>query len=257
MGKSSNQRNTPLLIAGGTVVVAAIVAVAVGFNHAANSGVDRSTATPSAAASATATPGSSQIPFADCSTATFGPQLAPLNQPTNVHVYPNVPGMSIDTTKLYEATITTANRGTIVVCLQPNLAPQTINVFVTLARNHFYDGIPWHRVVSGFVIQAGDPTCAGNVPPPPATPDATKCGGGGPGFQFGDEPVKQRYVAGAIAMANSGANTNGSQFFIDSADDTSLPPKYNLFGKVATGMDVVTKVQQGDIIQSITVTEQQ
>lgn len=256
MGQSSNRRNTPLLIAGGTVVVAAIVAIAVGFNHAANSGVDRSTATPSAAATSTASPASGQVPFADCSAATFGPQLPPLNQPANLHAYPNVPGMSIDTTKLYEATITTASRGTIVVCLQPNLAPQTVNVFVTLARNHFYDGIPWHRVVSGFVIQAGDPTCVGNVPAPPASPSGS-CGSGGPGFSFNDEPVKQKYVAGAIAMANSGANTNGSQFFIDSADDTSLPPKYNLFGKVATGMDVVTKVQQGDIIQSITVTEQQ
>lgn len=256
MGQSSNQRNTPLLIAAGTVVVAAIVAVAVGFNHAANSGVDRSTATPSAAATSTATPASGQVPFADCSTATFGPPLAPLNQPSDVHVYSNVPGMSIDTTKLYEATITTANRGTIVVCLQPNLAPQTVNVFVTLARNHFYDGIPWHRVVSGFVIQAGDPSCIGNVPAPPASPSGA-CGSGGPGFSFNDEPVKQRYVLGAIAMANSGANTNGSQFFIDSADDTTLPPKYNLFGKVATGLDVVGKIQQGDIIQSITVTEQQ
>ena len=255
MGQSSSPRNTPLLIAAGTVVVAAVVAVAVGFNHAANSGVDRSTATPSAAATSTASPASGQVPFADCSTATFGAPLAPLGQPADVHVYPHVPGMSIDTTKLYEATITTAGKGTIVVCLQPNLAPQTVNVFVTLARNHFYDGIPWHRVVSGFVIQAGDPLCIGHTAP--AQPVAGDCSTGGPGFQFNDEPVKQRYVAGAIAMANSGANTSGSQFFIDSADDTSLPPKYNLFGKVATGMDVVTKVQQGDVIQSITVSEQQ
>ena len=258
MSQPGNTRNTPLLIAAGTVIVAAIVAVAVGFNHAANSGVDR--ASPSASsvpATSTATAASGRVPYADCATATFGSPLAPVNQPSDVHVYPNVPGMSIDTSKLYEATITTEGRGAIVVCLQPNLAPQTVNVFVTLARNHFYDGIPWHRVVSAFVIQAGDPSCIGNVQAPPATPAGT-CGGGGPGFQFNDEPVKQQYVNGSIAMANSGANTNGSQFFISSADNTTnLQPKYNLFGKVASGMDVVPKVQQGDIIQSITVTEQQ
>ncbi|MBV8527793.1 MAG: peptidylprolyl isomerase [Candidatus Dormibacteraeota bacterium] len=259
MGQPSNQRNTPLLIAAGTVVVAAIVAVAVGFNHAANSGVNRQTETPSAAASSTATPtpGASQVPYADCTTATFGSPLAPLNQPSDPHVYATVPGMSIDQTKLYEATITTANRGTIVVCLQPNLAPQTVNVFVTLSRNHFYDGIPWHRVVAAFIIQAGDPSCIGNVQALPATPSGT-CGSGGPGFHFDDEPVKQQYVDGSIAMANSGANTNGSQFFISSADNSkNLQPQYNLFGKVATGLDVVGKIQQGDIIQSITVTEQQ
>ena len=257
MGQPGNTRNTPLLIAAGTVIVAAIVAVAVGFNHAANSGVDRSSPTPSAAGTSTATPAPSQIPYADCSSATFGSPLAPLNQPSDVHVYPNAPGMSIDPTKLYEATITTANRGAIVVCLQPDLAPQTVNVFVTLARNHFYDGIPWHRVVAAFVIQAGDPSCIGNVQAPPATPSGS-CGSGGPGFRFNDEPVKQQYVNGSIAMANSGANTNGSQFFISSADNTkNLQPQYNLFGKVATGLDLVTKIQQGDVIQSITVTEQQ
>ena len=257
MSQPSNRRNMPLLIAAGAVVVAGIVSVAVGFNHAANSGVSRETATPSAAATSTATPAPAQIPYADCSTATFGSPLAPLGQPADPHVYPNVPGMSIDLTKLYEATITTANRGTIVVCLQPNLAPQTVNVFVTLSRNHFYDGIPWHRVVSAFVIQAGDPTCIGNVQAAPATP-AAGCGSGGPGFKFSDEPVKQQYVDGSIAMANSGANTNGSQFFISIADNTkNLQPQYNLFGKVATGLDVITKIQQGDTIQSITVTEQQ
>lgn len=258
MGQPGNTRNTPLLVAAGTVIVAAIVAVAVGFNHAANSGVDRSTPPPSSApATSSATAASGQVPYADCSAATFGSPLAPLNPPSDVHVYPNVPGMSIDTTKLYEATITTTGRGVIVVCLQPNLAPQTVNVFVTLARNHFYDGIPWHRVVSAFVIQAGDPSCIGNVQAPPATPSGT-CGGGGPGFKFNDEPVRQQYVNGSIAMANSGANTNGSQFFISSADNsTNLQPKYNLFGKVASGQDVVPKIQQGDVIQSITVTEQQ
>ena len=89
----------------------------------------------------------------------------------------------------------------------------------------------------------------------PATPSAT-CGGGGPGFQFNDEPVHQQYVEGAVAMANSGANTNGSQFFICIADDTQLAASYNLFGKVESGMSVALKIVQGDLMKSITVREQ-
>jgi cyclophilin family peptidyl-prolyl cis-trans isomerase len=259
MAAPRTPRNVPLLIAAGTVMVAAIVAVAVGFNHAANSGVSRASPTPAAptpTASSSGTPAPSQVPYADCSTTKFGAPLQPLNQPADVHVYANAPGMSIDTSKLYEATITTA-KGTIVLCLQPGLAPQTVNVFVTLARNHFYDGIPFHRVVAGFVIQGGDPNCVGNVPAAPASPTGS-CGSGGPGFKFNDEPVKQKYVDGCVAMANSGPNTNGSQFYICSADDTSqLQSLYNLFGKIASGMNVVTQIAQGDLMQSVTVAEQQ
>ena len=138
--------------------------------------------------------------------------------------------MQIDTTKLYRVTITTA-RGPIVLCLQPDLAPVTVNNFVVLARNHFYDGLKFHRVVAGFVVQGGDPQGTG---------------AGGPGYQFDDEPVRQQYVLGALAMANSGKNTNGSQFFICIADDTtSLAPSYNLFGKVAAGIDVAQKIVAG------------
>ena len=135
-------------------------------------------------------------------------------------------------------------------------APNTVNVIVTLARNHFYDGIPFHRVVASFVVQGGDPQCIGNVPVRPASPigDMRQ---GGPGFQFNDEPVHQQYVEGAVAMANSGANTNGSQFFICIADDWhSCTPSYNLFGKVEIGMDVALKIAQGDVMKSITVREQ-
>lgn len=258
MAQPRGSRNSALLVAAGVVIVAAIVAVAVGFNHAATVGVTgpSPSATASASASPASSPAPSQVAYADCSTATFGAPLQPLNPPADPHVYAAAPGMSIDTTKLYQVTITTA-KGNIVLCLQPDLAPQTVNVFVTLARNHFYDGIPFHRVVSGFVIQGGDPSCVGNVPPAPATPSGT-CGQGGPGFKFDDEPVKQQYVAGCVAMANSGANTNGSQFFICSADDSSqLQPKYNLFGKVQSGMSVVTQIAQGDVMQSVTVAEQQ
>ena len=262
--RSPRPVNLPLVISAGIAVVAALVAIAVGVNHAANVGVNRSTPTaspsqsgsPSAAPSPSPSSSPSIVPYADCSTATFGAALQPLNPPADVHTYSSPPPMTIDTTKLYEATITTA-KGSIVLCLQPNLAPNTVNVFVTLARNHFFDGIPFHRVVSGFVIQGGDPNCIGNVPSPPASPSAS-CGSGGPGFSFNDEPVMQRYTQGCVAEANSGKNTNGSQFFICTADDSStLQNLYNLFGHVQSGMDVALKIQQGDVMQSITVAQQQ
>jgi cyclophilin family peptidyl-prolyl cis-trans isomerase len=259
--QSGGRRRLPLVLGSGAVVVVAIVAIAIGVNGASSplaplpsptptAPVPTPTPSPTPAPTAAAT-----IPFSDCATATFGPVLNPINPPASVHTYSAAPPVTIDTTKLYQATIATA-KGSIVLCLQPNLAPNTVNVFVTLARNHYYDGIPFHRVVAAFVIQGGDPQCIGHVPALPATPSAT-CGGGGPGFQFKDEPVHQQYVEGALAMANSGANTNGSQFFICIANDsTQLAPSYNLFGKVETGMSIALKIVQGDLMKSITVREQ-
>jgi peptidyl-prolyl cis-trans isomerase B (cyclophilin B) len=255
-----SQNRLALVIGSGAVVVIAIVAIAFGVNSASAPLAPVASPTPTAVVpTPTAVPSPTAAPtiaFADCATAKFGPVLAPLAPPASVHTYAAAPAMTIDTSKLYQATIKTA-KGDIVLCLQPDLAPNTVNVMVTLMRNHFYDGIPFHRVVSGFVVQGGDPQCIGAVPAAPATPSAT-CGDGGPGFQFADEPVHQSYVEGALAMANSGANTNGSQFFICIADDTTaLPtPAYNLFGKVESGMDVALKIAQGDVMQSITVREQ-
>lgn len=144
------------------------------------------------------------------------------------HTYKQAPAMSINTKDVYCAGINT-NRGLIVLELDPSLAPNTVNNFVFLAQHHFYDGIVFHRVVPGFVIQAGDPTGKGT---------------GGPGYKFNDEPVKGNYTAGCVAMANSGANTNGSQFFICTGNDTSqLTKAYNLFGHVVQGMNVATKIQ--------------
>jgi cyclophilin family peptidyl-prolyl cis-trans isomerase len=257
---SGGRRRLPLVLGSGAVLVVAIVAIAVGVNGASSPLPPLPSPTPTAAVpTPTPTPSvptaAATIAYADCATATFGPVLAPINPPASVHTYSAAPAMTIDTTKLYQATIATA-KGTIVLCLQPDLAPNTVNVFVTLARNHYYDGIPFHRVVAAFVIQGGDPQCVGHVPALPATPSGT-CGGGGPGFQFKDEPVHQQYIDGALAMANSGANTNGSQFFICIADDsTKLAPSYNLFGKVETGLSVALKIVQGDVMKSITVREQ-
>jgi cyclophilin family peptidyl-prolyl cis-trans isomerase len=247
-----------LLIASAAVVVAAVVAIAFAVN-AANNATPKAVTTPTPRPTATASPSPTPvavIPYADCSTATFGPALPPLNPPSEVHKYPAAPAMTIETSKLYQATIATA-KGNIVLCLQPDLAPVTVNNFVTLARNHFYDAIPFHRVVSSFVDQGGDPNCIGNVPAPPASPSAS-CGQGGPGYAFNDEPVHQKYVEGCVAMANSGPNTNGSQIFICIADDSkTLQNLYNLFGKVESGMDVALKIAQGDVMQTVTVSQQQ
>ncbi len=144
------------------------------------------------------------------------------------HTYSQAPAMTINTNKLYCAGINT-NRGLIVLQLDPKLAPVTVNNFVFLAQHQFYDGLVFHRVVPGFIIQTGDPK--GN-------------GTGGPGYKFNDEPVKGAYTAGCVAMANSGVNTNGSQFFICTADDTAkLQKSYNLFGQVVQGLNVAQKIQ--------------
>jgi cyclophilin family peptidyl-prolyl cis-trans isomerase len=176
-----------------------------------------------------------------CATRTFGQHLSPLNPPADVHAYKAEPSMTIDTKKLYRAIITTS-KGQIFICLDPALAPHSVNNFVTLARNNYYDGLKFHRVVKDFVIQGGDPDGTGN---------------GGPGYKFNDEPVKGQYTLGAVAMANSGENSNGSQFFIATADDTqSLQPKYNLFGNVESGMSVAETIAQNDLMTSILVEEE-
>ena len=240
------------------VIGVAIAIIAIARADQADRASIAASNSPSAAASVSATPSGTPvttIAYADCSKVSFSPALLPLNQPADVHTYPAAPPMTINPNKLYLMTITTS-RGAIKLCLQPQLAPNTVNVMVTLARNHYFDGIPFHRVVPGFVIQGGDPSCIGNTPPSPAAVTGS-CGQGGPGFKFNDEPVHQQYVLGAVAMANSGADTNGSQFFVCIADDSSqLQNNYNLFGKVMSGLDVAQKIQQGDLMQSVTVQQQ-
>jgi peptidyl-prolyl cis-trans isomerase B (cyclophilin B) len=153
--------------------------------------------------------------------------------------YSAPPAMQIDTNKKYHAVITT-NKGDINLELNPAEAPQTVNNFVTLARDGFYDGVKFHRVVPRFVIQGGDPTGTGS---------------GDPGYRFNDESVRRPYKAGTLAMANAGPNTNGSQFFICLEDQPNLPPNYTIFGDVTSGMDVVRNIRQGDVMQSVTVTD--
>jgi cyclophilin family peptidyl-prolyl cis-trans isomerase len=249
-GAPTPRSRTALALAVLVVLVAGLVAVGVVFNRVAgkdsSAGVATPVPSPSTQASATpspsptATPAPATIVFADCSTASFGPPLAPLDKPADVHKYSAPPAMQIKTDKLYQATISTS-RGKIVLCLQPALAPNTVNNFVALARNQFYDGLTFHRVEADFVIQGGDPKGDGT---------------GGPGYSFADEAVHNLYIEGAVAMANSGPNTNGSQFFICSGSKcSSLPPQYNLFGRVESGLDVVKAVQKGDVM-SVSVAEQ-
>ena len=147
----------------------------------------------------------------------------------------------IDPDRRYIATITT-DRGDIVIALDPARAPKTVNNFIFLAKDGFYDGLTFHRVVDDFVIQGGCPEGTGR---------------GGPGYRFDDEPVQGEYTAGAVAMANSGPNTNGSQFFICTVDDRhKLAKAYNLFGQVVKGMDVVGAVRQNDVMRSVGITEE-
>jgi cyclophilin family peptidyl-prolyl cis-trans isomerase len=137
--------------------------------------------------------------------------------------------MCIDPSKAYTATMQTSQGGPITIAFDPKQAPKTVNNFVFLARYHFYDGLTFHRIVPDFVIQGGDPQ--GN-------------GSGGPGYKFADElPKAGQYKIGSLAMANSGANTNGSQFFIITGQQgVQLPPQYSLFGQVTSGMDIVNKI---------------
>ncbi|MEY2432620.1 MAG: peptidyl-prolyl cis-trans isomerase [Acidimicrobiaceae bacterium] len=148
--------------------------------------------------------------------------------------------MQIDEDTIYQVTIET-DRGPIVMELDPKLAPNTVNHFVALARDGFYDGLTFHRVVPDFVIQGGDPEGSGR---------------GGPGYKWADEPVKGEYTVGAVAMANAGPNTNGSQFFICIDDcQRKLDKAYNLFGYVIDGVDVAQKIQQGDVMRSVAISE--
>jgi len=161
------------------------------------------------------------------------------------------PEMGIDPSKRYTATMETS-MGTLVIALDPIAAPITVNNFVFLAAQHYYDGVIFHRIIQGFVCQGGDPD--GN-------------GRGGPGYKFVDElPKAGKYQIGSLAMANAGPNTNGSQFFLISGPSgVQLPPAYSLFGQVVKGLDIVEMMQNvptgpGDrpkddvVIRSVTIT---
>ena len=155
--------------------------------------------------------------------------------------YDAPPAMQIDSDKDYTATIET-DKGSIAIKLYPEHAPKTVNNFVSLARDGFYDGLIFHRVIPNFMVQGGDPTGTGR---------------GGPGYKFEDEvddnPLK--HETGSLSMANAGPNTNGSQFFITHAPQPHLNGRHTVFGKVMDGQDVVDAIEQGDAMQSVTIDE--
>ena len=151
------------------------------------------------------------------------------------------PAMEIDTDQTYRATMATS-RGDVVLELYPEHAPKTVNNFVFLARQGFYDGVTFHRVIPQFMVQGGDPTGTGT---------------GGPGYKFEDEfsgnPLK--HEAKVISMANAGPNTNGSQFFITHTPQPHLDGRHTVFGRVVEGHEVVDEIRQGDSIRSVTIEE--
>jgi peptidyl-prolyl cis-trans isomerase B (cyclophilin B) len=151
------------------------------------------------------------------------------------------PEMQIDTNKKYMVKMDTT-KGVIDLELIPEHAPKTVNNFIFLAREGFYDGVPFHRVIDDFVIQGGDPTGTGR---------------GGPGYVFEDEvkgnPLK--HETGVISMANAGPNTNGSQFFITHSPQPHLDGKHTVFGSVVQGQEVVDAIREGDRMNTVTVME--
>jgi cyclophilin family peptidyl-prolyl cis-trans isomerase len=162
-----------------------------------------------------------------------------------------VPPMSIDKNKQYTATFKLAKGGEFVIQLYADKAPITVNSFVFLARQKFFDGVTFHRVLEGFMAQGGDPTGTGS---------------GGPGYKFVNEDSDLKFdKPGVVAMANAGRNTNGSQFFITFVPTAQLNGGYTIFGQVISGMDVVNGIKrrdpqtnpnfQGDAITSVTITE--
>ena len=153
--------------------------------------------------------------------------------------YSAPPPMKIDTSKQYTATIET-EKGNLVLELFASDVPLTVNNFVFLSREGFYDNTTFHRVLPDFMVQGGDPTGTGT---------------GGPGYKFADEFTERTHVAGALSMANAGPNTNGSQFFITYAPQHHLDGRHSVFGQLIEGMDVLERIETNEIIIRITIEE--
>jgi peptidyl-prolyl cis-trans isomerase B (cyclophilin B) len=222
--RAQEKRRRTAVIWGGIVALALVVAFGIWFfNH--DSGNDNVAAT-----------GTSVAPAPSTTAPPPGTTAAPTPCPAADGSSPKTPTfaapmtMCIDPAKTYTATVET-NKGTFTATLDPAKAPNTVNNFVGLARYHYYDETPCHRIIKDFVVQCGDPTGQGT---------------GGPGYEFADElPQAGAYKVGALAMANSGPNTNGSQFFVITGDQgAQLPSNYSLFGQVSDGFDTTVKAME-------------
>ncbi len=178
--------------------------------------------------------------LASCACQVPEPTPEPAPEPTaKPKTYSAPPAMVIDTGKDYTATIET-KRGNMALELFASDVPNTVNNFVFLANDGFYNGTTFHRVVPGFVVQGGDPTGTGR---------------GNPGYAFADEFSEHTHLAGALSMANSGSDTNGCQFFITFGPERGLDGKHSVFGQLTDGMDVLGQIKQGDVIIRITIEE--
>jgi len=176
------------------------------------------------------------LPLAACASET--PEETP-RETSKPKQYSSPPEMTIDPTKHYTATIET-EKGNLVLELFASDVPVTVNNFVFLAREGFYDNTIFHRVIADFMAQGGDPTGTG---------------AGGPGYKFADEFTSHSHVTGALSMANAGANTNGSQFFICYSPQHHLDGHHSVFGQLIEGMDVLLKIKNGDVIKRIVIEE--
>ena len=207
--------------------LAAVALAAVAVIAAGCTGTGASSPKPTVAATGSPPPVESAAPSAATATGSTAPSAATANCPTSQPA-PMPAGE--------KATVTLGTSlGPVVVQVEGNLGPNAAGNFVALAECGYYDGVIFHRLVPGFVIQGGD----GQYGREPNIDD--RVGGGGPGYSFADDPVTVPYSRGTVAMANSGPNTNGSQFFIV-LQDAQLPPSYSVFGHVTSGMDVVDQI---------------
>ncbi len=230
--KSQKRRRTLRRVIIFVVIAAVVVAISYKLFPSSKKSAASSTTSTTSASTTTTKPapkgGSGNTSLTAITTSADCPSnlKATLNKPS----WSAPPAMAIDPSKTYTATVTT-DVGPFTIQLDPSTAPKTVNNFVFLAKQHFYDCIIFHRVIPSFVDQTGDPTGTGE---------------GGPGYQFADELPKKaspQYPLGSVAMANSGPNTNGSQFFIVAGSQgETLAPSYSLFGKVTSGMNVVDKI---------------
>jgi len=224
------------LVGGGVVLI--VIAALIWFNLPKNNQI------PPLTSAATDTPSVQQ--------AATDVQPAQAQPTTSGKQYASAPPMTIDVKKKYTATFKMAKGGEFVVQLYPDKAPITVNSFVFLARDGFFNGVTFHRVLEGFMAQGGDPTGTGS---------------GGPGYEFVNEDSDLTFdKPGVVAMANAGRDTNGSQFFITFGPTPNLNGGYTIFGQVVSGMDVVNGITRrdpntsptftGDVIESVTIAEQ-
>jgi peptidyl-prolyl cis-trans isomerase B (cyclophilin B) len=232
------KRKRTVAIWGGIGAVALIIAFFIWFFNRGNTSDTVATSDTTIAAPSTTEPppnasssvaGATTVPGATPAAFAYGTGECPNPDGSSpkTQTFSAAPKQCIDPAKTYTATVET-NKGSFTVQLDPAKAPGTVNNFVTLARYHYFDNTPCHRIIAGFVVQCGDPTGKGT---------------GGPGYTIADElPQAGEYKVGSLAMANSGPNTNGSQFFVITGDQgAQLPPNYSLFGQVTDGLDTTVK----------------